>query len=79
MLVCAVVAEHSAGLDGSVMDAEAAQGRGWCRGDAARLGRVVQNLIDNAVKYRPPGSPVRVEVRAAVDDQAGGHHPACIA
>jgi signal transduction histidine kinase len=34
------------------------------RGDAALLLRVLENLLDNAFKYSPPGSPVRVEVLA---------------
>jgi signal transduction histidine kinase len=33
-------------------------------GDRARLRRVVENLVDNAVKYSPQGTPVQVEVRA---------------
>jgi two-component system phosphate regulon sensor histidine kinase PhoR len=36
------------------------------RGDLARLGEVLQNLLDNAVQYTPPGG--RITVRAAVAD-----------
>jgi len=34
-------------------------------GDGARLGRVLQNIIGNAVKYSPEGTPVRVTLREA--------------
>jgi signal transduction histidine kinase len=33
-------------------------------GDRARLRRVVENLVGNAVKYSPDGTPVQIEVRA---------------
>ena len=33
-------------------------------GVAARLERAVANLIDNAIKYSPPGVPVEIELRA---------------
>jgi signal transduction histidine kinase len=32
-------------------------------GDAARLAQIVDNLLENAVKYSPPGQPIRVLVR----------------
>ncbi|MGH9064562.1 MAG: sensor histidine kinase [Acidimicrobiales bacterium] len=35
------------------------------RGDPARLGRAVTNLLDNAAKWGPPGAAVEVSVRAA--------------
>lgn len=34
------------------------------RGDRTQLTRVVQNLVSNAVKFRRPGCPVRIEVSA---------------
>ena len=49
------------------------------RGDRERLRQVVQNLVDNAVKYSPAGSEVRVSasadngiVRVRVRDQGPG-------
>ncbi len=38
-------------------------------GVPARLGRAVNNLIDNAVKYSPPGAPV--EIRLTTADRPG--------
>jgi signal transduction histidine kinase len=37
-------------------------------GDQARLKQVVVNLIDNGIKYTPPGGEVDVTVRATEDD-----------
>jgi two-component system sensor histidine kinase MprB len=34
------------------------------RGSRARLARAVGNLLDNAVKWGPPGAPIEVAVRA---------------
>ena len=35
------------------------------RGSRGRLARAVGNLLDNAVKWSPPGRPVEVDRRAA--------------
>jgi signal transduction histidine kinase len=40
----------------------------WGRGDPDAVARVVRILLDNALRYAPPGGPVRVSVR-----DAGGH------
>lgn len=34
------------------------------RGDCVLLGQVMINLLDNALKYSPPGSPVEIQVKA---------------
>ena len=48
------------------------------RGNRTRLARAVSNLIDNAIKYSPDGSPVEVTVRGgevAVRDHGPGIAP----
>ena len=52
----ALGSERGVGIEVSGSSAEVA-------GDPTLLERVVANLVDNAVKYSPPGSAVRVEVR----------------
>ena len=55
----------------------------WSRGDPDAIARVVRILVDNALRYGPPGEPVRVSAgcaggRAAVEvaDSGPGVHPA---
>lgn len=38
-----------------------------CRWDDGRVDQILANLIDNALKYSPPGSPVEVTVSAGPD------------
>lgn len=35
----------------------------WLRGDETRLDQVIENLLDNAIKFSPPGSLVTVDLR----------------
>jgi CHASE2 domain-containing sensor protein len=39
-----------------------------CQGDAGLLRRALVNLIGNAIKYSPPGSPVTISLRDASDE-----------
>ncbi len=50
----------------------------WVVGDAGSLERAVTNLLDNAVKWSPPGARVQVTLdggRLVVDDQGPGVRP----
>jgi len=61
--VAAMTAEAARAAEGSVVvDTPAGL---WVTGDRRRLERVVQNIVGNALKYSPGGTPVRVGVRRA--------------
>ena len=53
-------------------------------GDRVALGRVLRNLLDNAVRHTPAGTTVRVEVSAhpspsvRVVDEGDGFHPSFV-
>jgi signal transduction histidine kinase len=70
--------EHGAELDVVPPD-----GPCWSRGDPDAIARVVRILVDNALRYGPPGEPVEVTAGCAGDrahievaDHGAGVHPA---
>lgn len=61
-LARAVAEEMTSGQQRVAVAVEAPDNPVIVEGDGARLQRVLQNIVDNAVKYSPAGSPVRVTV-----------------
>lgn len=66
-LLAAVVRKVEPGLDGRRIEVSAANALPLCSADPAMFGTVILQLIDNAFKYSPPGSPVAVAAEAAPD------------
>ncbi len=71
------------GLPGHMLCLEAAADAGWVWADEVAVNTVLDNLIDNAAKYSPPGTTIKVCVGAgepgfvafAVEDQGPGIAP----
>jgi signal transduction histidine kinase len=81
-LVQEVVATAAVGQDEVPLSAVLVSPVAPIRGDSDRLRQVLGNLIDNAVKYSPAGSPVEVRVApndghvvVSVDDHGPGIAP----
>lgn len=55
--------EDSARLQRQTCELEAAEAGCTVRGDEALLRVLIRNLVDNALRYSPPGAQVRVRVR----------------
>jgi two-component system phosphate regulon sensor histidine kinase PhoR len=45
------------------------------RGERDQIVQVVQNLLDNAIKYSPPGADVRIELLSGLSDTAAAAGP----
>ena len=76
------VVRHRADERGLALALHAPDSMPPVRADPERLHQIVDNLLDNAVKYAPAGSPVRVEVTPApgavevsVVNRVGEHPP----
>ena len=59
-------AAQARGTDAGLLDSDAAT----VPGNAEALRMLVRNLLDNAIKYTPPGGQVDVQVRAQADGHA---------
>ena len=80
-LIRAIAGERAErGADGGcTVTLKLGKGRALVPGDAARLERVLANLLDNAVKYTPAGTRIRIAavadaamVRVVVEDEGPG-------
>jgi len=62
--LCAETALMKASRKQITLDIEIAPGLPAVRGDASLLRDVLQNLLDNAIQYTPPGGQIRVTAGA---------------
>jgi PAS domain S-box-containing protein len=62
------VVERFSDLDGSGRVRMTAPGEAWVQADSSRLDQVFTNLVDNALKDSPAGSPVEVQILDAPDE-----------
>ena len=67
---------------GVILEQEASPEPAWVEADGERLGQMVGNLLNNALKFTPPAGRVRVQVSAVgdrceigVSDTGAGIHP----
>lgn len=82
-VVRAVVHDQTAGAEAANLDLEARLQQGlWVTGDPDRLQQIVGNLVNNAIKYTPPGGRVCVllessdgRARISVEDTGIGIDP----
>jgi two-component system sensor histidine kinase KdpD len=77
--VVASAAAHASGSDEHAIEFRLPADLPLVRADAAQLERVFSNLIENAIKFSPPGAPVRItggasagRVAVRVADQGSG-------
>ncbi|MGZ6017906.1 MAG: sensor histidine kinase [Phenylobacterium sp.] len=52
-----------------------AAGKVFVRGERDQIVQVVQNLLDNAIKYSPDGAAVRIELQSGLTDLAAAASP----
>jgi two-component system phosphate regulon sensor histidine kinase PhoR len=65
---CVETARLKAESKGLLLNVELPEGLPPVRGDAAQLGEVLQNLIDNALQYTPPGGRIEVTAYSNADE-----------
>ena len=65
-------------MSGSPLPGRAAPARS-CMGEPGRLARAIDNIIDNAISFSPPGGLVEIaathvgdEIRIRIDDEGPG-------